>query len=91
MSDVSPGELLQVFESWLKARQAVVVVGGSKSRQLVLENMVFQGTVWGPMLWNIFYADAATAIRSTDFTEIVFADDLNAFKKYASKKSTDHI
>ena len=47
--------------------------------------MVFQGTVWGPMLWNVFYEDASKAIRSKAFTEIVFADDLNAFRKYDSK------
>ena len=45
---------------------------------------MFQGTVWGPMLWNVSYADAARAIRLAAYTEIVFADDLNAFKKYDS-------
>ena len=29
------------------------------------------------MLWNVFYADAACAIRAKECTEIVFADDLN--------------
>ena len=53
--------------------------------------MVFQGTVWGPMLWNVFYGDASKAIRSKSFTEIVFADDLNAFRRYESKVPTDTI
>ena len=66
-------------------------MGGSQSTSLRLENMVFQGTVWGPMLWNIFYADAAVAIRSKDFTEIVFADDLNAFKRYEAKETNEVI
>ena len=44
--------------------------------------MVFQGTVLGPMLWNVFYEDSSLAIRSQSFEEIVFADDLNAFRKY---------
>ena len=47
--------------------------------------MVFQGTVWGPALWNIFYADAAKPIHKHLFTDIIFADDLNAFRKYGPK------
>jgi len=34
------------------------------------------------MLWNVFYEDSSLAIRSQSFEEIVFADDLNAFRKY---------
>eukprot|EP00973_Karenia_brevis_P020587 2826711-Karenia_brevis.AAC.1 len=42
--------------------------------------MVYQGTVWGPPLWNVFYKDAAVAIRMSGFCDIVYADDLNAFR-----------
>ena len=42
--------------------------------------MVFQGTVLGPDLWNVFFVDAKEPIRKADFKEIMFADDLNAFK-----------
>ena len=48
-----------------------------------ISNMVYQGTVLGPPLWNIFYEDAAVAIHIHDFCEIVFADDLNAYKTFA--------
>ena len=33
------------------------------------QDMVFQGTVWGPPLWNVFYADARVAIQSAGFEE----------------------
>ena len=79
-----PDDILKVFASWLEARWAEVVVNGALSEKLLLENMVFQGTVLGPMLWSIFYEDASKAMRSKSFTEIVFADDLNAFRKYDS-------
>ena len=46
---------------------------------MVLKDMVFQGTVWGPTLWNVFYEDAALPIRDNSFTEVVYADDLNAY------------
>ena len=45
-----------------------------------MENMIFQGTVWGAPLWNAFYSDTAVPVRNCGFTESVFADDLNAFK-----------
>ena len=35
-----------------------------------------------PPLWNVFYEDAAIAIRVHGFCEIVFVDDLNAFKAF---------
>ena len=54
-----PSKLLDVFMSWLRERTAEVVVNGCSSEQLSLKNMVFQGTVLGPMLWNSFYNDAS--------------------------------
>ena len=37
--------------------------------------MVFQGTVLGPLLWLVFFADAARAVIDAKFKEIIFADD----------------
>ena len=53
-----------------------MVVGGTFSNEFDLINQVFQGTVLGPMLWNLFFEDAALPIRRSGFKEIVFADDL---------------
>ena len=47
-------KILKVIDSWLQPRCAFVIVGSSKSHQLLLSNMVFQGTVLGPPLWNVF-------------------------------------
>jgi hypothetical protein len=82
-----PHDLLRVLRSWLRKRSAGVIVGGVSSQQMSLENMVFQGTVWGPDLWNVFYADARHAIRKHSFEEIVFADDLNAWQKFEAGTS----
>ena len=78
-----PEEILAVLKSWLAARKARVAVGGKFSADMHISNMVYQGTVLGPPLWNIFYEDAAVAIHIHDFCEIVFADDLNAYKTFA--------
>ena len=70
------------MSSWLRQRSAKVVVGGSFSIGMVLKDMVYQGTVWGPTLWNTFFEDARAAVNKTGFTEVVYADDLNSFKEF---------
>ena len=44
--------------------------------------MVYQGTVLGPILWNVFFEDARRAINEWLFEEAVYADDLNAFREF---------
>ena len=51
--------------------------------------MVYQGTVLGPQLWNLFFEDAAKAIQEFLFEEVIYADDLNAFKILPSSTPND--
>ena len=88
--NVHPRFLL-VLESWLRSRRARVVVGGSFSKEIVMQDMVYQGTVWGPSLWNTFFADSASVLKALSFSETVYADDLNAFKAFLSSVSNDVI
>ena len=53
--------------------------------------MVFQGTVSGPMLWNLFFEDARHAINDCFFTEVVYADDLNAYRIFPKTAQTVDI
>jgi hypothetical protein len=80
-----PEEVVAIVGSWLRGRAAHIVVGGQKSTAMQLLNQVFQGTCWGPVLWNLFYEDSNAAIESAEFTEVKFADDLNAFKEFDPK------
>ena len=70
LSGLNP-RIIRFLESWLDDRQSVVVVGGAISGLRTLYNSVFQGTVLGPPLWNVFYKDAAQSIRRYNFTEVV--------------------
>ena len=86
-----PEKLVKLFESWLRERKATVIVGGEHSLAMLLCDMVFQGTVWGPPLWNSFYEDARRPVREAGFTELVFADDLNAHKSFATTVANDQV
>ena len=62
-------------------------MAGAYSDGSILSNMAFQGTVWGPSLWNVFVGDAAVVFESAGFTVVMYADDVNAFKAYPSSMS----
>ena len=49
--------LMAFFENYLAPRSARVAVDGAESFEFVLQNILFQCTVFGPSLWNIFFAD----------------------------------
>jgi len=84
-------KIVAVLVSWLRQRFAEVVVGGAVSNLMTLMNMVFQGTVTGPVLWNLFFEDARHAINDTFFSEVVYADDLNAYRIFPSTFSNEDI
>jgi hypothetical protein len=83
--------LVDVISSWLRQRTSQVVVGGTYSDEMLLFNMVFQGTVIGPMLWNLYFEDARHAINEWHFKEVVFADDLNAYRVFSSNTDNHSI
>ena len=45
-------KILRLIKSWLRDRKGFVIVNGKKSSEMLLRNMVFQGTVWGPQFWT---------------------------------------
>ena len=83
--------VLAVVQSWLRPRRAYVVVAGSNAREMKLSDMVFQGTVWGPGLWNTYFGDSQLALHTLGFSVVVYADDLNCFRRYKSHLSNEII
>ena len=55
-------KIVEVLASWLQQRFAQVAAGGKLSIMMVLLNMVYQGTVTGPILWNLIFEDACHVI-----------------------------
>ena len=80
-------KILRLLLSWLEPRSSVVVVDGESAQRRVLTNSVYQGTLWGPPLWNIHYSDSAVAVRNRGFLEVIFADDLNCSKVFDTTTS----
>ena len=76
------GNLFHILSSWLAPRKANVCVNGKMSNELEMSNMIFQGTVLGPILWNLFFADAQITVFDMNFEFIVYADDLTTFKYF---------
>ena len=84
-------DIVAVLASWLRQRYAHVVVGGSVSDRMTLSNMVYQGTVTGAILWNLFFEDARLPINECFFEEVVYADDLNSYREFPSDTPNDII
>ena len=63
---------------------AKVVVEGHCSEAFEIANQVFQGTVLGPCLWNLFFADVQLELQAVSAQGSVYADDLNVYKVYNS-------
>ena len=76
------GPMLDFIGDYLAPRRAVVVVNGASSDTIDLRDMVFQGTILGPPLWNVFFKDVGVAVEASGGVENKFGDDLNVYKTY---------
>ena len=83
--------MLEFLHSYLAPREAVVVVQGQESLRFIISNEVFQGTVLGPPLWNVFFRPIDGPIHSCKFKAAKFADDLTAYRNFESKTANEHI
>ena len=81
--------LVDFFFDYLAPRFAVVIVQGHESHPFVISNQVFQGTVLGPPLWNVFFEPVDGVILQKTFKVVKFADDLSAYKNFEA--STNNV
>ena len=72
-----PDSFLQFLDSYLLPREGKVSVEDAVSEAFTLADMVFQGTVLGPSLWNTFFADVTHDIAAPRQDFQLFADDLS--------------
>ena len=82
---------LDFLNSYLEPRIGRVSVEGAFSDCFDLCNMIFQGTVLGPPLWNVFFHDVINAAEKFGAYASIFADDLNAFQNFDTKLSNADV
>jgi len=86
-----PDFFLDFLNAYLSPRIGYVCIAGALSEAFELANMVFQGTVLGPTLWNCFFSDVALAMAGTGCEEKLFADDISAYKKFRLSICNDDV
>ena len=72
-------------------RTAEEIVNGSSSDIFNLLDMVFGGTVLGPVLWNVFFNGIHAAAVSTGCIESRFAEDLGTYKTFNGCSSNEAL
>lgn len=86
------GSCLMLFESYLKERKQIVKINNVYSSELTVEYGVPQGTVLGPILFNIFINSIYDIPTTGDI--IGFADDTVIFYKsdtwFSLKNNVEH-
>ena len=66
--------LIRLVDSYLKDRTVILRDSENRSEEMKISQGVPQGSVIGPMLWNILYDGVLEVPRGTKL--IAFADDL---------------
>lgn len=72
------GNLLRWFASYILNRCQRVVINGYSSRVIEVTSGVPQGSILGPLLFNIFVNDIGYCFHHTQF--LMYADDLKVYK-----------
>ena len=79
------------MQDFLSPRTAAVIVQGRSSDSCVIRDQIYQGTILGPPLWNIFFADISSVAENHSATEVKFADDFNIFKFFDKNIPNENI
>ena len=82
---------LDFLNSYLEPRVGKVAIDSVFSEVFTLENTIFQGTVLGPCLWNVFFQDVSSEASARGGQEAMFADDLNVFEQFDVAISNEEI
>ena len=77
-----PNYFLDFLNSYLQPREGRVTLGSATSEAIELSDMCFQGTCFGPALWNCFFGGIAEELRDETHEPFLFADDLTVLGVY---------
>jgi ribonucleases P/MRP protein subunit RPP40 len=84
------GKLKNWIGNWLRGRAQRVVIGGEASSERDVESGVLQGTVLGPLLFDVYIDDIDwEAVLADLMTK--FADDTKGLKEILSSQDRDDL
>ena len=81
------GQLLQLFSSYLHGRSLRAVVNGCTSGSYPVTASVPQGSVLGPILWNVYFDDLLRGLPVAS----AYADDCTLTHSYTREETADVI
>ena len=77
-----------VFRSVARREKGCGNLRRAAGKSNAIKNMIYQGTAW---LWNLFCEDAKLVLRVHDFLEVVFAEDINAFRAFPMATANEQL
>ena len=81
------GQLLDLFSSYLQGRSLKVVVSGCTSAAHPVEASVPQGSILGPILWNVYFNDLLQSLSLVS----AYADDATLSHSYDRQEAVNVI
>ena len=81
------GRLLELFSSYLHGRSLRVVVRGCTSATYPVEASVPQGSILGPLLWNVYFNDLLQSLPVAS----AYADDCTLSHSYSREEAANVI
>jgi Reverse transcriptase (RNA-dependent DNA polymerase) len=82
------GKLLKWFETFLVGRTQFVHFNGARSEPCEVPSGVIQGSVLGPLLFNVFVADLPDVVKTS---LVQYADDCTVFNEITSQADVDAL
>ena len=79
------GTVLEWFKSFLLDRKQKVLINGQLSEAILTLYGVPQGSVLGPVLFNIYVSSLPSIIKGLGFKTSIYADDSNARLQFSLK------
>ena len=81
------GDLLELLSNYLSDRSLSVVINGHTSSKFPVKASVPQGSVLGPILWNVYFNDLLSRIP----TASAYADDCTLSRQFSRAETAEVI
>ncbi|CAB3388827.1 Hypothetical predicted protein [Cloeon dipterum] len=82
------GAALEWLKNFLVCRSQFVRFGGARSEPCVVSSGVVQGSVLGPLLFNVYVSDIPAVVKTN---LVQFADDCTIFREVTSQDDVDEL